>query len=162
MDRIHGVVGEHRRLSLLRTLDGPRWGRACQAGLETGTHTGEAVPCRWSVCDEYALARASASQSGATHVLSTGCGGSRANASRKQSIGLCYTPGLLSPPRPDVVLFWRGRESPRRSRVSREPSSSSSHSPLAIVRCQPGVLCPAPGGLLGPALGPAASARRGN
>lgn len=51
-----------------------------------------------SPADEYALARANASQSGANHVLSTGCGGSRANASRKQSIGLCYTPGLLSSP----------------------------------------------------------------
>lgn len=82
--------------------------QACQAGLETGTHPGEAVPCRCCICkvckprrrlmsgrsgdsDEYALAKAAISHLEANHVLTAGCGGSRGDASRKHSIGLCYT-----------------------------------------------------------------------
>lgn len=59
MDQIHDLVGEHRRAGTVTTVstflrehfsEGHAVGQACQAGLETRTHPGEAVPCRCCVC----------------------------------------------------------------------------------------------------------------
>lgn len=92
----YNLVGEHRRAGTLTTVSTSRKGHAVgqarQAGLETRTHPGEAVPCRCCVCKvcrragvrpsrlsgrfgsdgEYALTKAAVSQFEAHHVLTTG------------------------------------------------------------------------------------------
>lgn len=99
MDRIHDLVGEHRRAGTVTVTTvstsrgstsrkGHAVGQACQAGLETRTHPGEAVPCsllcmqgmqaprrlsgRFGNNGEYALTKATVSQFEANHVLTTG------------------------------------------------------------------------------------------
>lgn len=186
MDQILDLVGEHRRVrsdNYLTTVStswmgsegrpsaragGEPTSQGCEAGLETRTHTGEAVPChllcmqvgkpgRPSGCfgrdSEYAL-----NKSNRIPARGKSCfDGYAAVAVEQMRLGnirsayaICLGCCCCSPMQGLITTRCEECRLPRwpHSRASRQLSSSFSHAPLAIFRRQSGMRCPDLGALL--------------